>query len=97
MEIKLDKNYYVAILSPETHKIIGEEHRFETLEEVLGFLHNFEEEQNRERMLTCLMGLRDGQSEVDFHREQFKVGNQILRIRPAKGFHELFWKGFRSE
>lgn len=88
MKAKLDENYYVAILDVKTHKIIGEEHKFRTLEEVLGFLHNFEEEKNRERILTCLMGLRDGQSEVTFGRKQFRVGKQILRIRPAKGFHD---------
>jgi len=96
MEAKLNENYYVAILDVKTHKIIGKEREFRTLEEVLGFLHNFEEEQNRERILTCLMGLRDGQSEVTFRRRQFKVGNQILRIRPAERFHELFWKGFKQ-
>lgn len=84
----------MAILDVKTHKIIGEEHSFKTLEEVLGFLHNSEEEQNRERILTCPMGLRDGQSEVTFHRKQFRAGNQILRIRPNEKFHELFWKGF---
>ena len=97
MEDKLDENYHVAILDPETREPIGDEERFQTLEEVLGFLHKFEEPENRERMFTCLMGLRDGKSEVVIHREQFQVGNQILRIKPSKGFHGLFWKGFRSE
>lgn len=97
MEIKLDEHYYVAILDPKTRKVMGKEEKFKTLEEVLGFLHNFEEDGNRERMMVCLMGLRDGKSEVTIHRKQFKVGNQILRIRPAERFHKLFWEGFGLE
>lgn len=94
MEGQLDENYHVAMLDPKTQKPIGKEERFRTLEEVLGFLHKFEEPQNRERMFTCLMGLRDGKSEVVIKRKQLKAGKQILRIKPSKGFHELFWEGF---
>ena len=97
LEDKLDENYHISILDPKTDEPIGDEERFQTLEEVLGFLHKLEEPKNRERMLTCLMGLRDGKCEVVIHRKQFQVGNQILRIKPSKGFHELFWKGFRPE
>lgn len=96
MEIKLE-NYYVALLDPKTRKIVGKEEKFKTLEEVLGHLHKFEEERNRERMLTCLMGLRDGKSEVLINRTQFKVGNQVLRIIPSKSFQKLFWEGFGLE
>lgn len=97
MENETDKKYYVAILDPKTHEPIGKEEELQTLEEVLGFLHKFEESENRESILTCLMGLRDGVSEVPIHRKLFQAGNQILRIIPSKGFHELFWKGFRLE
>ena len=89
-----DEVYYVAILDPKTREVIGDEKKFQTLEAVLGFLHKVEEEGNRERLLTCLMGLRDGESEVVIFREQFHAGNQILRIGPPKRFHELFWRGF---
>lgn len=65
----------VAILDPKTRKPIGDEERFQTLEEVLGFLHKFEEPENRERMFVCLMALRDEKSEVVIHRKQFQVGN----------------------
>ena len=95
---KLDGNYHVAILDPKTRKILGEEEQFQTLEEVLGFLHKFEEaEKVRERKFVCLMGLRDGVSEVTIHRKEFHAGNQILRIRPVEGFHKLFWEGFGLE
>lgn len=97
LKTELDENYHVAILNPETRKLIGNEEEFKTLEEVLGFLHKFEETENRERMFTCLMGLRDGKSEVVIHRKEFQIGNQILRIRPSKRFHKLFWEGFGLE
>ena len=97
MKGELDKNYYVTILDPETRRIIGNEEKFQTLEGVLGFLHKFEESGNRERMFACLVGLRDGESEVVIHREEFRVGDQILRIRPPKRFHKLFWEGFGLE
>lgn len=97
LEAKLDKNYHVALLDPKTRKTLGKEEKFETLEEVLGFLHRFEETGNRERMFTCLMGLRDGENEVVIHRKQFQAGNQILRIRPSERFHKLFWEGFGLE
>jgi hypothetical protein len=91
---ELDEEYHVSILDVKTRKIIGKEEKFQTLEEVLGFLHKFEEgETIRERMFVCLMGLRDGVSEVIIHRKTFHVGNQILRIKPPKGFHKLFWEG----
>jgi hypothetical protein len=90
-----DDNYHVDILDPNTREVFGNEEKFQTLEEVLGFLHKFEEsEKIRERMFACLTGLRDGVSEVTIHREEFHAGNQVLRIRPAKQFQKLFWKGF---
>ncbi len=93
---KLDEYYHLAFLNPKTEEVIGEEEQFKTLEEVLGFLHKFEEasESIRERMFVCLMGLRDGESEVTIHREEFNAGDQILRIRPSINFHKLFWEGF---
>ena len=98
MNDNLDENYHVAILDPKTRKIIDKEEQFQTLEEVLGFLHKVEElKEVRERMFICLMGLRDGISEVTIHREQFHVGDQVLRIRPPKGFDKLFWEGFGLE
>ena len=91
---KLDNNYHVAFLDPKTGKLIGEERQFKTLEEVLGFLHNFEESGGiRERMLACLIGLRDGISEVTIHRKTLHAGTQKLRITPTEEFHKLFWKG----
>lgn len=95
MGVELDEYYHVAFLNPETEKVIGKEEQFKTLEEVLGFLHKFEEasESIRERMFVCLMGLRDGESEVTIHRKMFDAGDQILRIRPPKNFHRLFWEG----
>lgn len=90
---KLDGNYHVAILDPKTRKILGGEEQFQTLEEVLGFLHKFEEEKIRERMFTCLMGLRDGVSEVTIKRKALHAGNQILKIRPPERFKKLFWEG----
>lgn len=98
LDDKLDKKYHVAILNPKTHEIIGGEKEFQTLEEVLGFLHKFEEsERIRDRIFVCLMGLRDGVSEITIRRKEFQVGNQILRIKPADGFHKLFWEGFGLE
>ena len=97
MEKRENEIYFVAMLDPETRELIGKEEQFQTLEEVLGFLHKLEDPENRERMLTCLMSLRDGKTEVVIHRKQFDIGNQILRIKPSKEFHELFWKGFRSK
>ena len=94
---ELNERYHVAILDPKTHKIIGREEEFQTLEEILGFLHQFEEPANRERMLACLMGLRDGESEVVIHRETLQAGDQVLRIKPPKRFHKLFWEGFGLE
>lgn len=91
---QLDDKYHVAILDPKTRKVIGKEEEFQTLEEVLGFLHNFEEIKNRERILVCLMGLRDGKCEVTINRRELGIGNEILRIKPPKTFHKLFWQGF---
>lgn len=91
---ELDNKYHVAILDPKSGKVVGGKEQFETLEEVLGFLHKFEEPENLERMLTCLMGLRDGECEVVIQREMFQIGEQILKIRPPKRFHKLFWTGF---
>jgi hypothetical protein len=89
-----DENYHVSVLDPETRKVIGKEERFQTLEEVLGFLHKFEEMGEMQRqMLVCLMGLRDGESEVLIHRKMLRAGNQILKIRPPKRFSKLFWEG----
>jgi hypothetical protein len=86
------------MLDPKTRKPLGKEEQFQTLEEVLGFLHKFEErEKVRERMFVCLMGLRDGISEVTIHRKEFQAGNQILRVKPAERFHKLFWEGFGLE
>jgi len=92
---ELDESYHVAMLDPKNREIIGKEEEFQTLEEVMGFLHKLEEASAsiRERMFVCLMGLRDGESEVVIHRKQFQIGNQILRIRPPKGFQRLFWEG----
>lgn len=91
---KSDDNYHVAFLNPKTGELIGEERQFKTLEEVLGFLHNFVESAGiRERMLACLIDLRDGVSEVTIHTKISHVGNQILRITPTEEFHKLFWKG----
>jgi len=68
------------------------------LEEVLGFLHKFEEsERIRDRIFVCLMGLRDGANEVTIHRKEFQAGNQILKIKPPERFHKLFWEGFGLE
>lgn len=94
---KLDNSYHVAFLNPKTDKIMGREETFQTLEELLGFLHRFEEEEIRERMFVCLMSMRDGISKVTVHRKQFHAGNQILRIKPSERFSELFWKGFEPE
>lgn len=90
----LDNKYHVAFLDPETGELLGEEEQFETLEEILGWLHKVEEPQNLESMFVCLMGLRDGESKAIIHREMFQVGEQILRIRPPERFHKLFWTGF---
>jgi hypothetical protein len=91
---KLDKSYHVAFLDPKTKEIIGEERHFQTLEEVLGFLHKFEEsERIRERMFVCLIGLRDGASEVAVYRKRFHAGHQLLRIKPTEQFSKLFWTG----
>jgi len=95
LDVELDEYYHISFVDPKTEKVVGKEYRFKTLEEVLGFLHSFEEasEAIRERMFVCLMSLRDGESEVTIHRETFNVGDQILKIRPPKGFHKLFWEG----
>jgi hypothetical protein len=94
----LDDNYHVAILDPKSRKPLGKEEQFQTLEEVLGFLHKVEEsERIRDRLFVCLMGLRDGVSEVTIHRKEFLVGNQILMVKPPERFHKLFWGGFGLE
>jgi hypothetical protein len=94
LNVKLDGNYHVAFLDPKTKKIIDKEKLFQTLEEVLGYLHKFEEsEKIRERMLACLMSLRDGVSEVTVYRKEFHTGHQILRITPTEEFCKLFWLG----
>jgi hypothetical protein len=89
----MDDYYHLAFLDPKTRKVVGKEHQFRTLEELLGCLHSFEEDQTREGMFICLMGMRDGQSEVEIRRKQFNVDKQILRIRPSNKFAGLFWKG----
>jgi len=97
--VKLDEYYHIAFLDHKTEKVIGEEEQFKTLEEVLGFLHKFEEDSEniRERMFVCLLGLRDGESDVTIDREMFKAGKQILKIRPPVSFGKLFWEGFNLE
>jgi hypothetical protein len=90
---ELDDEYHVSILDVKTRKIIGKENKFRTLEEVLGFLHKLEEEKIREEMFTCLMGLRDGVSEVTINRKFFHAGNQILQVKPPERFQKLFWEG----
>jgi hypothetical protein len=94
LSVKLDGNYHVAFLDPKTKKIIDREKLFQTLEEVLGYLHKFEQsEKIRERMFACLMGLRDGVSEATVYRKELHAGHQILRITPTKEFCKLFWVG----
>jgi len=82
-------------LTQKRKKLLGKNIDLKRLRRLLGFLHSFEEasEAIRERMFVCLMSLRDGESEVTIHRETFNVGDQILKIRPPKGFHKLFWEG----
>lgn len=91
---ELDDKYHIALLNPKTGELLGEEEQFETLEEVLGWLHKVEESKNIESMFACVIGLRDGESKVAIHRERFQAGEQILRIRPPERFHKLFWTGF---
>ena len=92
MEDKTDENYYVAILHRHNRDIVRDE-KFQTLEEVLGFLHRYEEPKNIADMFRCLMGLRDGESEVLIQRDVFFIGKQILRIKPPERFQKLFLEG----
>jgi len=92
--MELDDAYHVVIKDKRGRRV-GKVRAFETLEGLLGFLHHFDNDgKSCRNMLACLMGLRDGPSEAEIYRKEFKIGRQVLQISPSKKYHELFWKGF---